>query len=72
VAIYSPEIDDPLEWAGISVLENLEEARERASKFRLGRYIAELRIPENSPVIIRPSVGPRHWTLVGGPGLLFG
>ena len=65
------EVDDPLEWAGISTFEDPEEARDRARRFpTLGRYIAELRIPERSPVLVRPSVGVRHWTIVGGPGLL--
>ena len=67
-----PEVDDPLEWAGISVFDDLAVARQRAREVPvLGRYIAELRIAANAPVLIRPSTGPRHWTLIGGAGVLF-
>ena len=66
------EVADPLEWAGLSGFDNLEEARERATRFQLGRCVAELRIPDDAPVIIRPSVGPRHWSILGGAGLLLG
>jgi hypothetical protein len=67
------EAADPLEWAGVSVFDSLGEARSRASSFPvLGRYIAELRLPEGVPVLIRPSVGVGHWTLVGGPGIMLG
>ena len=67
-----PELADPLEWAGISVFDDLEVARQRARDVPvLGRYVAELRIPGDAPVLIRPSVGEHHWTLVGGAGVLF-
>jgi len=65
------EIGNLAEWAGVSTFEDLEEARDRAQRFPiLGRYIAELVIPDDAPVLIEPSVGPGHWTIVGGPGLL--
>lgn len=67
-----PELADPLEWAGISVFDDLELTRRRARDVPvLGRHVAELRIPDDAPVLIRPSTGPRHWTLVGGAGVLF-
>jgi hypothetical protein len=67
------EVTDPLEWAGVSVFDSLAEARARAQAFPvLGRYVAEVRIPDRAAVLIRPSVGAGHWTLLGGPGVLLG
>jgi hypothetical protein len=67
------EITDPLEWAGVSTFDTLHEARVRAKAIpALGRYIAELRIPDPTSVLVVPSVGPGHWSIVGGPGVLLG
>lgn len=67
-----PEMGDPLEWVGISVFDDVAIARQLARDVPvLGRYVAELRITEVAPVLIRPSTGPRHCTLVGGAGVLF-
>lgn len=64
---------DPLEWAGCGSLDTLVEARNRAQSFPvLGRYIAQVRIAEGASVLIRPSIGAGHWTLVAGPGMLLG
>ena len=67
------EVADPLEWAGVSVFDSLADARARAQSFPvLGRYVAEVRIPEGASVLIRPSISAGHWTLIAGPGVLLG
>jgi hypothetical protein len=57
---------------GDLVFDDLATARQRARRYpTMGAYIAELRIPDGAPVLIRPSVGEHPWTLVGGAGVLF-
>jgi hypothetical protein len=64
-----PEIDDPAEWAGISVFDTLERARRLALRrnLALGAFIAELHVAEDAPVIARKTFGPGHYTLWGTP-----
>ena len=64
-----PEIDDPAEWAGISVFDTRERAERLARRrnFALGAFVAELRIPDDAPVLVRKTFGPGHYTLWGVP-----
>jgi hypothetical protein len=62
-----PEVDDPAEWAGISVFDTRERAERLARRrnLALGAFVAELRIPADAAVIARKTFGPGHWTLWG-------
>jgi hypothetical protein len=64
-----PEIDDPAEWAGISMFDTRERAERLARRrnFALGAFVAELRIPDAAPVVVRKTFGPGHYTLWGAP-----
>jgi hypothetical protein len=67
------ELREPLEWTGPSTFDTEQGARAAAQRFpALGRYIAELAIPDGTSALIYRSGGPGHWTVVGGPGVLLG
>ena len=38
---------DPRDWASIFVFDSADEAAERARNYRLGRYLAGLRLPDD-------------------------
>ena len=64
------EVDDPLEWTGISVFDRPDRAAQLARRYDIGRFLAQVSLGPGDPVIVRPSRGRGHWTLVGGPGVL--
>lgn len=67
------ELANPLLWAGVSTFDTEAGARGRAQQYRaLGRFIAELLLPDDAPVLILKTLGSGHWTVVGGPGVLLG
>src|SRR5438094_615069 len=65
------EIGDPFEWASLSVFDTRAQAEEVTRTNLLGRYVAQLDLPDGAPVVVRadPDV-PGHHTLLGGPGVL--
>jgi hypothetical protein len=55
-------------WRGISTYGSLKRARERAISFPwLGRYIAELRIADNSAIVWERTTASRDHFTLGGP-----
>jgi hypothetical protein len=66
------EIEDPLEWAGLSVFDTRAQAEFIARLYRdrgMGQFVAELRIPDASPAVVKVIVlktrGPGHYLLLG-------
>ena len=55
-------------WDGISVFATFQQARNKANRYDLGRFIAEVLIPENSPIRVeRTTRSPGHHTLWSEP-----
>jgi hypothetical protein len=55
-------------WSGISVYETAHGARQTARKYpAIGRYIAELEIPDEGAFVFEKTLGPGHYTLWGSP-----
>ena len=64
------ELADPIEWAGVSVFDTRRAAELTAQRFpQLGSYVAEVRVPDVSPTVLRVVVlrtrGPGHYLLLG-------
>lgn len=72
----SPPPDDPdaaHRWDGISAYDSAKAARRLAqNRSRLGRFVAELRIPEAAPVRCEKTGGPGHYTRWGEADMLLG
>jgi hypothetical protein len=54
-------------WEGVSVDTSRRAATNKARKFGLGSFIAELRIPADGPVRFQKTLGSGHYTLWGAP-----
>lgn len=62
-------------WDGVSVHDDLAQSRRQLREMpRLGRWIAELAIPDDAPVRSERTVpaNPGHHTLWADPGVLLG
>jgi hypothetical protein len=65
------EVTAQVLWAGLSAFDSEDAARARAKQFRrMGRFIAVLRFPDEAPIAAQKTLGPGHWTILGGPGVL--
>jgi hypothetical protein len=65
------ELDDPFEWSSLSVFDNRPQAEDVTRANLLGRFVAQLDIPDDAPVIVRDDPNlPGHRTVFGGPGIL--
>jgi hypothetical protein len=70
---------DPLIWAAISTFADPAAAAQRARRYGLGGFLAELLIPDDGAVpiegvpgafglvVARPTLGPGHYSLISGP-----
>src|SRR5437762_12975806 len=65
------EIADPFEWSSLSVFETRAQAEDVTRTYLLGRFVAQLDIPDDAPVVLRADPDlPGHWTVLDGPGVL--
>lgn len=58
-----------LMWEGVSVFVEVREAQRMARRYstKMGRYIAELEIPDDSSILCEETGGNGHHTLWGSP-----
>ena len=68
------ELQDPSLWDGISVMDTIERAIERARRFPMhGAFVAELTIAPDVPISWRRTLTTEgHFTLHGTPEALLG
>jgi hypothetical protein len=66
------EVENPGEWAGLSAFDTHAQAAAVSARWRhrgMGAFVAELRIPDVSPVasgiVVRRTFGAGHYTLWG-------
>jgi hypothetical protein len=64
----NPSHTDPpaQEYDGVSFTDRLEQSVDLARRWpRMGDYVAEVFIPDGSPLTCEPTFGPGHWTVYG-------
>lgn len=65
------QLRDPLRWAGISMFDDQAVARETASRWVQGRYLAELHVPDEAAVVVRQTGRDvHHFSVMGTPATL--
>ena len=61
------QLREPLLWAGVSMFADLQLTITNTRAYSLGRAVARLDIPDEADVILRPTAGRGHFSVVGTP-----
>jgi hypothetical protein len=62
--------DDIRCWVGVFLFDDERRARERAQRYKLGRYIATLEFPDAGPFFIEDTLGRGHYSVIADPETL--